>query len=93
LAGAAAVALGIVVGVPGVAQAEHVSYTCAFVSPVFNGPQGSFAVGQGCEGPVGSYRNGSFTDAPPGAAHFCSWVHASQLPGREGLDVSGQYCL
>jgi hypothetical protein len=93
LAATAAIMVGITLGMPGVAQAESVSYTCEFVSPVFYGPQGPFAFANGCEGPVGSHQNGIFTDAPPGAAGFCSWVHATQIAGRDGLDVSGQYCL
>ena len=90
---AAVVAVGLAGGTPGVARAESVSYTCDFVSPVLQGPQGPFAFAYGCAGPVGSHRNGSFTDAPPGAAHFCSWVNATQLAGREDLDVTGHYCL
>jgi hypothetical protein len=43
--------------------------------------------------PVGSYRNGSFTGAPPGAAQFCSWVSATQIAGRDGRDVTGHYCV
>ncbi|MFC4859475.1 hypothetical protein [Actinophytocola glycyrrhizae] len=93
LVASAGIAVGVVVGAPGAAQAESVSYTCDFVSPVFPGLQGPFAFAHGCEGPVGSHQNGRFTDAPPGAARFCSWVNATQIAGREGLDVTGRYCL
>lgn len=85
---------GLGVGVAGPAQADtRVSFSCEYVSPVFYMLMGSFALAQGCTGPVGQHTHAVFENSSPAAANYCARASAYQVDGAEGLHVNGWDCV